>query len=346
MWCECASFRGNSDIILSSFAQNLFIMRNHLLTLLFLGISIALGAQTWQILPTQNACSARHENAMAAIGNRVYLLGGRGMRPVDELNLSTNTWKALETSPLEMNHFQALSYKGEIYVLGAFTGKYPHEMPIEHIYIFNPKTNAWRKGPEIPKDRLRGAAGTFIRNNKFYIVCGIQDGHWDGFVGWFDEYDPATNTWRKLPDAPHARDHISVAVVKDKLVVAGGRTSWAKTNQVLQLTLNEVDIYDFKTNTWTTLDASKNIPTPRAGATAIAYKGKVLIIGGESSAHVEAHNEVEAFDVQKNTWEKWPNLHTTRHGTQVVKAKGKLYIGAGSKNRGGGPELNTVEVLR
>jgi N-acetylneuraminic acid mutarotase len=114
---------------------------------------------------------------------------------------------------------------------------------------------------------------------------------------------------------------------------------------VLQLTLHEVDIYDFKTNTWTTLDASKNIPTPRAGATAIAYKGKVLVIGGESTAHVEAHNEVEAYDVKKNVWEKWAKLSTTRHGTQVVQVKGKLYIGAGSKNRGGGPELNTVEVL-
>lgn len=305
-----------------------------------------LTAQNWQILTTQNECSTRHENAMAAIGNRLYLLGGRGMRPVDELNLASKTWTALDTTPLEMSHFQALSYKGEIYVLGAFTGSYPHEKPIENIYIFNPKSNEWRKGPEIPKDRLRGAAGTFIRNNKFYIVCGIQDGHWDGFTGWFDEYDPATNTWRKLPDAPHARDHISVAVVKDKLVVAGGRTSWAKTNQVLQLTLKEVDIYDFKTNTWTTLDASKNIPTQRAGATAIAYKGKVLVIGGESPAHVEAHNEVEAFDLKTMQWEKWPSLKTTRHGTQVVMAKGKLYIGAGSKNRGGGPELKTVEVLQ
>ena len=320
-------------------------MRIGLLFLSLLCFSGVITAQNWQILPTQNECSARHENAMAAIGNRLYLLGGRGMRPVDELDLSTKTWKALQQTPMEMSHFQALSYKGEIYVLGAFTGSYPHEKPIENIYIFNPVQNAWRKGPEIPKDRLRGAAGTFIRDDKFYIVCGIQDGHWDGFVGWFDEYDPATNTWRKLPDAPHARDHISVAVVKDKLVVAGGRTSWAKTNQVLQLTLNEVDVYDFKTNTWTTLDSSKNIPTPRAGATAIAYKGKVVVIGGESTAHVEAHNEVEAYDVKKNVWEKWAKLTTTRHGTQVVQVKGKFYIGAGSKNRGGGPELNTVEVL-
>ena len=320
-------------------------MRIGLLFLSLLCFSGVITAQNWQILPTQNECSARHENAMAAIGNRLYLLGGRGMRPVDELDLSTKTWKALQQTPMEMSHFQALSYKGEIYVLGAFTGSYPHEKPIENIYIFNPVQNAWRKGPEIPKDRLRGAAGTFIRDDKFYIVCGIQDGHWDGFVGWFDEYDPATNTWRKLPDAPHARDHISVAVVKDKLVVAGGRTSWAKTNQVLQLTLNEVDVYDFKTNTWTTLDSSKNIPTPRAGATAIAYKGKVVVIGGESIAHVEAHNEVEAYDVKKNVWEKWAKLTTTRHGTQVVQVKGKFYIGAGSKNRGGGPELNTVEVL-
>jgi N-acetylneuraminic acid mutarotase len=138
-------------------------MRIGLLFLSVLCLSGVITAQNWQILPTQNECSTRHENAMAAIGNRLYLLGGRGMRPVDELDLSTKTWKALQQTPMEMSHFQALSYKGEIYVLGAFTGSYPHEKPIENIYIFNPIQNAWRKGPEIPKDRLRGAAGAPVR---------------------------------------------------------------------------------------------------------------------------------------------------------------------------------------
>jgi hypothetical protein len=50
-----------------------------------------------------------------------------------------------------MSHFQAITFKDEIYVLGAFTGGFPHETPIPHIYIFNPVKNEWRKGSEIPR---------------------------------------------------------------------------------------------------------------------------------------------------------------------------------------------------
>jgi len=35
-----------------------------------------------------------------------------------------------------------------------------------------------------------------------------------------------------------------------------------------------------------------------------------------------------------------------RHGTGAALVKDKVYIVAGSKNRGGGPEINTIEVLQ
>ncbi len=111
-------------------------------------------------------------------------------------------------------------------------------------------------GPSILADRLRGAAGSVVYKNKLYLVCGIQDGHYDGHVGWLDEYDPKTNTWRKLPDAPHVRDHVSVAIIDDKLYIAGGRRSTARINQVLNLTEVAVDVFDFKQILGTTLPES------------------------------------------------------------------------------------------
>ncbi|GAB2767494.1 kelch repeat-containing protein [Rhabdobacter roseus] len=302
-------------------------------------------AQGWKAAEPLNLPTARHENAMTAAKGKLYLLGGRGERPVDEYDPKKDSWTAKAAAPLEMHHFQAVSYKNEVYVLGAFTGKYPHETPIPHIYIFNPETNEWRQGPEIPEARRRGAAGAFVLNDKIYLVCGIQDGHWDGHVAWFDEYDPKTNTWRQLSDAPRPRDHVSVAVQGTKLYVAGGRLSTARINQVLNRTIPEVDVYDFKTNQWTTLDASQNLPTLRAGNTAVAFGSRILIIGGESDTQVPAHSEVEGFNTKTNRWEKLPQLHQGRHGTGAAVLNGKVYIVAGSANRGGGPELNSMEIL-
>ena len=313
-----------------------------LLFLIFFSQAIA---QEWQVVETENSCTNRHENSLTAVGDKLVLVGGRGIKALEVYDPKSNTWKKYAETPLEMHHFQAVAYKGELWVLGAFTGGYPHETPIPNIYIFSIEKNEWRKGPEIPEDRRRGAAGAFVYKDKIYVVCGIQDGHWDGHVGWFDEYDPKNNTWKKLPDAPHVRDHVHAAVVDNKLVVAGGRRSTARIGQVLNLLEPAVDVYDLKTGQWSTLPEAQNLPTLRAGASSVVLGKKVLVIGGESDAQVPSHSEVEALDIKNMTWETLPSLQNGRHGTGAVTVKGKVYTVAGSGNRGGGPELNSIEVF-
>ena len=320
-------------------------MKKLLLITSFLFASILGSAQKWQTLETEGSCTNRHENALAAVKGKLILLGGRGMKPVESFDPKTKRWTKLAETPIEMHHFQAVTYKDEVWVLGAFTGGYPHETPIPHIYIFNPEQKEWRVGPEIPADRRRGAAGVFVHRDKIYVVCGIQDGHWDGHVAWLDEYDPAKNTWKKLADAPHVRDHVQAVVIDNKIYVAGGRRSTAKIGQVLNLTEGAVDVYDFKTNAWTTLPQASNLPTLRAGNASVVLDNKLLVIGGESGSQVPAHSEVEALNTKTMRWETLAPLNQGRHGTGAVNVNGKIYIVAGSGNRGGGPELNSVEVL-
>ncbi|MCU0323957.1 MAG: galactose oxidase [Spirosomaceae bacterium] len=303
-------------------------------------------SQKWENIQPTNSCTKRHENTLAAVGNKLVLFGGRGIKSTDIYDIKTNTWTKLGETPLEIHHLQAVTYNNEVYVMGALTGSYPHETPIPNIYIFNLDKGEWRKGPEIPKEYLRGSAGCVVYKNKIYMVCGILDGHWDGHVAWLSEYNPKTDTWTKLADAPHARDHVSVAIVKDKLYVAGGRRSTARINQVLNLTEPAVDVYDFKKKTWETLPANLNLPTMRAGNSTVAFGNKILVMGGESAAQVPSHSEVEAFDTVKMQWEKFPNLLQGRHGTGAVVVDGKVYTIAGSAHRGGGPEIDLIEVLK
>ncbi len=310
----------------------------------FFGFGSKRAAPQWKTVTAQNEPEKRHESAFMRVGDYFYAFGGRKKQSVDRYNPKANAWKPVAETPLEMHHFQAVEYKGEIYVMGAFTGDFPHETPIPRVYIYNPQQDKWREGIEIPQNRRRGAAGAIAYENKLYLVCGIIDGHYDGHVAWVDEFDPATGKWRTLPDAPRARDHVQVAVANNQLVVAGGRRSTHKTGHVLDLTVPEVDIYDFKAGTWKTLPADKNIPTQRAGCTAVTLGNKVLIIGGESPQKL-AHNQTEAFDIKTSNWETMPPMQTGRHGTQAVVYKNKVYITAGSANQGGGPELNTMEVL-
>ncbi len=297
----------------------------------------------WQILETESQSQERHENAFVKSGENFYLLGGRGSRPTDIYNPSTHTWMEGAPAPIEISHFQAVSYEGLIYVMGGLTGNWPSETPLSHIYIYDPLIDKWFLGPEIPSHRQRGAAGVAVYNDKIYLVCGIVNGHTSGWVPWLDEFDPATNSWRELPDAPRSRDHFQAAVVGDKLIAAGGRKS-GYDGQGFEATIAETDVYDFLTGTWSTLPSPEgDIPTQRAGTAAIGTGSEAIVIGGESGSQTVSHNEVEALDPETGIWRSLPALNTGRHGTQVIYSEGNLYIEAGSGDRGGGPELSSLE---
>jgi len=284
----------------------------------------------------------RHENAYVKVGNRFYLLGGRGNKPVEIFDPATGTWTKGAFPPVEMHHFQAVDYGGKVYVVGAMTGRYPTEPPLPNIYIYDPATDAWSLGPEVPADRRRGGAGAVVYNGLIYLVAGIRNGHTDGHVAWVDTFDPRTGAWQRLPDAPRPRDHFQAAVIGGKLYAAGGRRSSFATGQTFQLTVPEVDVFDLQTKQWSTLPAAANLPTQRAGCTAVVANGKLLIIGGESAQPL-AHADVEAYDPATGRWNKLRPLTLGRHATQGILHDGKIYLAAGSRTQGA-TELDSQET--
>lgn len=313
--------------------------------LLFLNMALLWSQGSWQAVPANNKPVLRSENAFVKAGDKFYLLGGRGIKSVEIFEPATQTWSEGAPIPLEISHFQAVSHLGLIYIMGGLVGNWPSETPLSHILIYNPLTDTWLIGPEIPPHRQRGAAGAVVYQNRIYLVCGIVNGHTSGWVPWLDVYDPETNTWSELSDAPRARDHIQVAVANDQLVVAGGRKS-GYLGQGLEATVAETDIYDFKSGNWRTLASpTGDIPTKRAGLTAISIGNAVVMIGGESGSQIPAHAEAEVLDLETERWHALPSLKRGRHGTQGLLSEGKIYIAAGCGNRGGSPELDSFEVF-
>ena len=171
----------------------------------------------WEAVATGTRPTARHEAAFTRVGDRAYLLGGRGVKPVDILDPAGKTWTQGPESPVEIHHFQPVPVGEEIYLLGAMTGGWPGEPPLPNIYIYDTRSDSWRKGPEIPADRRRGGAGAVLHEGSIYLVCGIQDGHRSGHVAWLDRYDLETGEWTRLADAPRARDHFQAAVHDSKI---------------------------------------------------------------------------------------------------------------------------------
>lgn len=297
----------------------------------------------WRELAHDSTPTARHENAFAELDGRLYLLGGRGERPLEIYDPATGAWTQGAPPPLEVHHLQAVGHDGRLWVIGALTGKFPAEPPVPAVLTYDPAADAWSKGPEIPESRRRGGGGLVVHDGAFYMVGGLTRGHNGGFVPWLDRFDPATGAWTALPDAPHPRDHFHAAVLDGRLYAAGGRNSSHETGESVTLTVAPADVYDIDAGSWSTLGAP--IPTPRSGTATVAFADRIVVLGGESGVQERAHDEVEAWNPASGRWETLPPLPVGRHGAQAAIVDGRLHIAAGSGNRGGGPELDDHLVL-
>lgn len=304
---------------------------------------------SWSLKNEDQTYTARHENAFIQAGDKFYLMGGReSAQTIDIYDYSTDTWTSLvDSAPFEFNHFQAVVHEGLIWVIGAFkTNNFPNEEPTEYVWSFNPATQEWVQGPEIPVSRRRGSAAVVFANGLFYIMGGNANGHAGGFVPWTDTFNPETGEWTVLPDAPRARDHFGASILGDKVYVAGGRQSGG-AGGVFKPTLPEVDVFDLTQQTWSTLPAGQNIPTPRGGSTSVTYDGKLYVIGGEVENETvygqtvsDALAITEAYDPISASWERKADLNNKRHGTQAFVSGDGIWITAGSPNLAGGQQKN------
>lgn len=286
--------------------------------------------------------AARHEAAFIAVGDRYYLIGGRGMKPVSIYNTKTQQWNAGSIPPIEIHHFQPVVYQNEIYILGAMTGPYPGETPTTNIYIYNPTIDEWRMGDVIPEDRRRGGAGVSVHGDYIYMTCGIRDGHRGDHKKWLDVYHIPSGSWKKLADAPRPRDHFQTAIINNKLYAVAGRTTISSDNP-FKNTMREVDIYDIDTDIWST--AESQLPTPRAGNAVITIGNELLVFGGESFYQQSSHPELESYDTVTGKWRTLTEIPVGRHGTGLILDGQRLITASGSGDRGGGPELDDLWVF-
>ncbi|MBA3884193.1 MAG: choice-of-anchor D domain-containing protein [Acidobacteria bacterium] len=299
---------------------------------------------TWQGLAPSSI--KRHEIAYVHHNGKFYLTGDRGRLENEVYDPVTNTWGFAAPLPAEFHHAQGVELNGLIYYLGGLVGPYPDHVT-DAVHIFNPTANAWSSGTPMLPGRARGGGGTAAYDGKLYVAGGLQDeagsntGHLGVSVSLFDVYDPVAGTWTPLPDMPRARDHFHAAVVGSKFYAIGGRKGGE--SGFFNAVIAPVDVYDLVTNTWSTLPASLNIPTPRAG-TAVAVLGpEIVVFGGEGNGN--AYNNVEAFNTVTGSWRTLTPMPTARHGIQAAVCNGGVYIAGGGLTQGGGSLTNIHQVF-
>lgn len=86
-----------------------------LLIIIFTGFCVKsqpvpLSEYRWTPVDAEGDVSGRHENAFIEYNNKFYLIGVRGIKPVNVYDPETNTWETKGKTPMEIHHFQAVVY--------------------------------------------------------------------------------------------------------------------------------------------------------------------------------------------------------------------------------------------
>jgi N-acetylneuraminic acid mutarotase len=165
--------------------------------------------------------------------------------------------------------------------------------------------------------------GLIIAFNSRDILPNVPDNSGNSTV---QAYDVFTDTWTDFLPPPRRLRAAATVVFGDKLFVIGG-VDKDQGNGVDSSQLYVLSGKDKKSLSWTR--ATSGLTTARSGHAAIAFKGKIIVVGGHSAVNDENLASVEAYDPSNNTWECLTPLLKPRYLPSLVVIDDCLYVAGG-----------------
>lgn len=298
---------------------------------------------------------ARQELYPEVLDGKIYVAGGI-LNPntaftahFESYDPVKDAWTSLKPLPEARHHVTLSNVKGRLYGIGGFTGGFPNWRALPTMFIYDPASNAWTKGVDLPAARAEGVAAAV--DDKIYLIGGRVratenarhfNDHTDSVRN--EVFDTSTRRWSKRADAPTPRNSAAVAVIDGKIYVVGGRQfSKNPDGTAQQVNVPNLEVYDPQLDRWETL-----APMPQAagGLGATTVNGKLYVFGGEQWVpEQKVLGESWVYDPATDTWSALPPLPTPRHGLGVAAVGNRIYVFGGGTRGGGNFAATTHEVL-
>jgi len=249
------------------------------------------------------------EAAAAAVGGKVYVVGGYGAfcvesNEVDIYDPTTDTWDHGAPMPTPRRGLAVVELEGKIYAIGGATDC----ACFDTVEVYDPPTDTWASRSSLPTCRYEYAAAAL--NGKIYAFAGIRFGSEDRRVY---EYDPATDSWSQKADCPFRIVQVAVPL-GNRILIAG-----VDSNAVLA--------YDPATDSY---EARASMITGGGGGRGYtAAGGKAYVMGGGHGL-----TAMEIYDPNSDTWLLAPPMPTGRTILEAASARGRIYAIGGVNETG------------
>eukprot|EP00964_Phaeocystis_antarctica_P149956 scaffold117233_cov69-Phaeocystis_antarctica.AAC.1 len=229
-------------------------------------------ADDWQPLP--NMPTDRDRLAVAAVGGKVYAIGGCigecvTCDAVEAYDPLSGAWTRVASLSVARGGHTATVVEGKIYVLGGTTYDDPTygeesergigEQSSDRVDMYDPANDSWQQMAAMPT--ARGSHAAAVLDGKIYVSGGkcrrestaaeelaYLDDMFD-LSDALEAYDPVADTWTVLASLSQAREQHASAVVNGKLRVFGGRLSLPDHTRD-RISTDLVEVYSPTSNSW------------------------------------------------------------------------------------------------
>lgn len=234
--------------------------------------------------------------------------------------VSSARWSEGPALPIARFEAYAAVAHGKVHFIGGITGVIDDirtARPSRRVDVFDPQSNVWTAGPELPVDAPKHHLTVAVANEAIYVLGGF-----DGIIGQTagEPFRPIAvayvlegDAWRKLAPPPLARGGATAQAIGGgaarRLYVAGGAPNEGEPSY------DELDVYDIASNTWR---KAASMPTAREHVASCVIDGKLIVVGGWKDQGRAAQDAVESYDPVTDRWTALPPLPTRRGGLAAV----------------------------
>jgi hypothetical protein len=214
-------------------------------------------------------------------------------------------------------------WEGRIVVVGGLDAA---GRAVAAVDVYDPATDAWQAGPELPEPLHHTAVATL--GDRVYVIGGyaIEGGRWVPRAEVW-RLGPGDEAWRPGPPLGTPRGALAAASTDDRIVVLGGVAPGGRV-------LTTTEILDAGSDAW---NPGPDMATEREHVAATAVGDEVYAIAGRAGAFETNRRSVEVL--RGDAWEGAPDLNHSRGGIAAATIHGMPCVVGGEEPEG------TIESL-
>jgi Kelch motif protein len=277
---------------------------------------------TWSILaPVPHRGRGVEGMSVATVGDKIIAALGFDFgdtRTTRIYDIASNTWSFGADAPGTSSEGAGVSHGGLFYTAGGRLFG-----PRNDLWSYDPASNTWTV--LAPMHHARAGLALSVVGNSIYAIGGrLSTGGpcSGGGLAFVERYDIDTNVWTDVAPMPFALSDRAATTVGGKIYAFGGCAGFFGF-------VNNTDVYDPETNTWSTSPA--DMPTARAAMYSVDRKGDAVYVIGGWNGVVPGLQTNEAYHVASDSWTTETPMPTGRAEAGATGHGGQIFVVGGAK---------------